>query len=167
MKPIRLIRIEEDVAFIPLTRGYEAVISVEDVSLVGEWLWYSQLDGNTVYAVRNDRSGCKPKTVYMHRLIMDEPAGEVDHRDGDGLNNRRMNLRIATGSQNRQNSRLSKRNTSGFKGVSYFERRGKWQAHIGIKGRTKFLGLFDSPEDAHVAYCKASAELHGNFGRTV
>ncbi|MEG7750695.1 HNH endonuclease, partial [Listeria monocytogenes] len=76
---------------------------------------------------RTDRSGEKPRAVYLHRQIMGEPSGfEVDHIDGNGLDNRRANLRVASKTQNVRNQRIRQDNTSSFKGVSWSKRRQKW-----------------------------------------
>lgn len=167
-KSIREIRIEGNVAFITLTKGYEAVIDAVDVPLVDGFNWKSFVKKHTVYAVRTERIGHgKRRTVLLHRVIMGDPAGlQVDHRDGDGLNDRRFNLRNATRSQNLQNQRTGDNNTSGFKGVSWCKRDGKWRAHIRLDGKHHSLGYHDTPEAAHAAYCEASAFLHPDFGRT-
>jgi hypothetical protein len=162
-KDIRPIRTEGNTAYISLTRGYEAVIDAADVHLVHDYNWCAVIDGNNVYAVRTDSKG---RTVRLHRTIMGYPVGfNVDHEDGDGLNNRRANLRKATHGQNMHNQRIARDNTSGFKGVSYHKARGKFQALIGIDGKRKYLGIFDTPEEAYAAYCHASAKYHGEFGR--
>ena len=163
---LRPIRIDGDVAFVPLTRGYEAIIDAADVPLVDGFNWSARVQTCSVYAGRTDQSSPTRGTVRMHRFLMGEPKGfEVDHRDGNGLNNRRDNLRVATGQQNRQNTRTRCDNSSGFKGVAWHKNRGKWLAHIGVGGRRLHLGYFETPEDAHAAYCNASTRLHGDFGR--
>jgi len=165
-KPIRPVRIEGNLAYVTLTQGYNAVIDATDAPLVVQFNWCAAVGRNTVYAKRTDHSGSKSRLVLMHRIIVGDPKGlEVDHRDGDGLNNRRSNLREATKTQNRRNQRTSRANTSGFKGVSYDAWNRTWQAGISINGKSKRLGSFPTPEAAYVAYCKASAELHGEFGR--
>jgi len=164
---IRPIRIEGQLAYITLTQGYEAVIDAADVPLVDGVNWYAQVVPWTVYAVRNDRSGAKQRTVQMHRVIMGEPDGlDVDHRDGNGLRNIRNNLREATKVQNNQNRSIGRNNTSGFKGVSWHKRCCKWQSQIKLNGKVKYLGHYDTAEQAHEAYCDASAKYHGEFGRT-
>lgn len=165
-KDIRPIRIEGDVAYVPLTRGYEAVIDAVDVPLVAGFNWYPIVHPRVVYALRTDLSGNKKRTVLMHRAILGEPEGmQVDHKDTDGLNNRRNNLREATVSQNQRNRRLDRNNTSGYKGVAWHKVTGKWQARITLRGESNYLGVFDTPQEAHAAYVAASAELHGEFGR--
>lgn len=167
----RAIRIEGEVAFVPLTQGYEAIIDAADVPLVGGWLWHADVkhhpDGrvSAVYAARS-RRGSQGK-VLMHRLIANTPDGmETDHEDADGLNNRRKNLRNATTSQNQANSRRPINNTSGGKGVYLHRATGRWMARISANGQRHYLGLFDRISDACAAYAEASARLHGEFGRT-
>lgn len=163
----RPIRIEGDFAYVTLTQGYEAIIDASDVPLVSEWNWYAIKDGNTVYAQRSSPN-TECRTVRMHRVLIGAPNGLwVDHRDGNGLNNSQANLRLATVQQNCHNSRTSKRNTSGLKGVSWSKANGKWHAQIRINGKPRHLGYFRTPESAYAAYCEASASLHGEFGRTV
>jgi hypothetical protein len=91
---------------------------------------------------------------------------EVDHIDGDGLNNTRSNLRVVTKTQNMQNRRINKNNTSGHKGVAWDKESQKWMAYISSHGVRRNLGRFETPEQAAAAYLKGSLELHGEFGRT-
>ena len=165
-KFIRQVRIEGNIAYVPLTREYEAIIDAADLSLVNSYNWYAKVCKNTVYAVRTDRSESKQRDVYMHRVIMGEPGGfDVDHLDRNGLNNSRKNLRQATKAQNQHNAGVRSDNTSGFKGVGFYKHTAKWVARIRICGKQKHIGYYDSPEQAHAAYCKASAKYHGDFGR--
>lgn len=165
MKP-RPIRIDGDVAYVPLTKGYEAVIDAADVPLVGQYNWCAAVKPHTVYARRTDGSTGKERTVLLHRVLMGEPDGlEVDHRDGDGLNNRRDNLRVATNAQNQHNQRTRNDNSSGFKGVSWYGRGKKWQVRIKLNGKQRHIGYHATPEEAHAAYAAASERLHGDFGR--
>jgi hypothetical protein len=100
----------------------------------------------------------------MHRLILRVDANtQVDHRDGNGLNNTRGNLRPATHAQNQHNSRLRKDNQSGFKGV---HRQGnRWVARIRVDGEQKHLGSFRTPEEAARAYDAAALRLRGEYAR--
>jgi hypothetical protein len=93
------------------------------------------------------------------------PDHKIDHRDTVKSNNSWENLRPATTAQNAMNARKSASNSSGFKGVSWHKKAGKWQSHIMVAGRSVYLGLFDRPEDAHAAYVAASACHHRNYGR--
>ena len=90
----------------------------------------------------------------------------IDHRDGNSLNNRWSNLRLATLSQNNANRRRPRHNTSGFKGVSFDRQNGKWSATICREGHKTYLGRFETPQAAHKAYVKAARKLFGEFVRT-
>jgi hypothetical protein len=165
-RQVRPIRIEGNIAYVPLTKGYEAVIDAADVALVEAHNWCASVDANTVYAQRKDCSGPKKRTVWLHRAIMGEPSGlKVDHKDGNGLNNRRYNLREATHAENMRNRRTNENNTSGFKGVYLNKQSEKWCAQIKLNGKNRQLGRFDTPEEAHAAYATASAKLHGEFAK--
>jgi len=169
-KTIRQIRVEGQLAFVPLTKGYEATIDACDVSLVDKWNWLAQVGRGTVYAACCDWSAGKPRKIYMHRVLMGEPKGlHIDHIDRNGLNNRRNakdgNLRVATASQNNCNASAHKDNVTGIKGVTWDRTRQKWQARICLSGKTVHLGRFRTLEAATNAYIAASAQVHGEFGR--
>ena len=153
---------------IPLTQGKVALVDDEDYETLARFRWRACRNGNVYYAQRRGNKAIgEPTVVYIHREILNAPNGSlVDHRDGDGLNNIRPNLRLVTRSQNLQNSRRSKRNTSGHKGVSWNKARGKWSANIGHDSELIHLGLYSTREEAYAAYCEASAKFHGAFGRT-
>lgn len=112
------------------------------------------------------------KTYYMlgHRVAWALennawPDFEIDHIDGNRMNNSAMNLRQATHQQNQHNKKLLKSNTSGFKGVHRHTQTGRWIAQIQINGSTKHLGCFDAPESAAMAYRKAAEFHHQEFAR--
>lgn len=103
----------------------------------------------------------------MHRLILglSDPATEGEHRDGDGLNNRRNNLRVATHPQNCKNQRKRVTNTSGFVGVHWHARLRKYRARITVNYQRISVGCFDSAEEAARARDAKATELHGEFAR--
>ena len=111
------------------------------------------------------------KTYRVHRLVWfwmtgAWPKEQIDHIDGDKLNNRWSNLREATHSENQHNRGIISTNTSGYKGVYWYRSRGKWRAQISFDRRNpKVLGYFDNIEDAAAAYAKAAREFHGEFAR--
>ena len=113
--------------------------------------------------------GFNDKRYYAHRLAyyfctgIDPGENHIDHIDGNGLNNKFANLRLATSAQNSFNQKTRADNTSGYKGVT--KHRNKWKVQITAHGFYYHLGTFDTPELAHMAYCKAAAELHGEFAR--
>jgi len=104
----------------------------------------------------------------LHRLIVNPPADlDVDHIDRNRLNNRKENLRLATKSEQAANKTLTVLNTSGFKGVSFHNKSGKWRASISVKFGTKsqhlHLGLFQNPIEAAAAYDRAALKHQGEF----
>lgn len=111
------------------------------------------------------------RVLYQsHRLAWLYVTGEwpprlVDHRDLNRTNNRFDNLRLATDGENSINGPMRRHNETGFKGVGFHKQAGRYRARIRVGNKERHLGLFDTPEAAHDAYCRASAELHGDFGR--
>ena len=93
------------------------------------------------------------------------PTVHIDHVNGTPGDDRIINLRLATHSENMRNRKDHSNNSSGFKGVSWHKGAKKWAAGIRIHGRRKHLGLFDAAEAAHLAYCEAAKALHGSFSR--
>jgi len=148
---------------ITLTQGAVAVIDDADIALVLPYKWHLVRRCRNLYAATHDPADHK-KRILMHRLIMNAPPDkDIDHRDCDGLNNRRSNLRFASPSQNAQNNRRRVNNRSGFKGVNFQSQRNKWQARITVAGKTRSLGLYDTAESAARAYGRAATLLFGEF----
>jgi hypothetical protein len=165
--PLRKIRVKGNIAHVPLNRGYTAIIDAEDVPLVVGYNWTVRVHRDLRYAYRTERQGGKQRRIHMHRVIANTPPNYfTDHRDGDGLNNRRCNLRTADICENRQNSPAHKTNTSGFKGVQKIKNRDRWLSTITARGINYYLGTFKTAEEAHAAYCEAAHRLHGEFART-
>ena len=156
-----------DTVSVPLSKGKVALIDQEDAPLITAYWWHAVLvPSGKIYAARHFILGDDKTTlaVLMHRLIMEAPHGmQVDHIDGDGLNNRRENLRLATPSQNRCWKPALSSNKSGYKGVSWDKARGKWTAHVCISGKQKNIGRYDTAEEAARAYDDAATGLHGAF----
>lgn len=152
--------------YIELTRNKRAIVSNEDFAKLSEHKWCTRESGGIFYAVRNskkiDKRG-KRGMIHMHKEILKPKLGTIDHIDGDGLNNQRSNLRIATLSQNQYNRKININNKSGFKGISYFERDKKWRAVISANKKYIHIGLFTSKVAAHKAYKEASIKYHGDF----
>lgn len=155
---------------IQLTKGKVALVDDGDFALVSPFKWTASYDkaANKWYAVRRVMVAGRSTTFLMHRVIMDAPSGcLVDHKDGDGLNNQRsVNLRLATKSQNMCNRGKNRNNTSGYKGVCLIKSRRQWIAQIGANGVQRNLGYFETPQDAAQAYVNAAFLMHGEFART-
>lgn len=144
-----------------LTKGYYTIVDDEDFDALSQWKW-SYSEG---YAVRNER-GSKPARIAMARQLMGSPINmQVDHINGDKLDNRRINLRICTHQQNQVNKNKRRVGTSKYKGVSWYSGRGKWMAQIAHMKKLVYIGLFENEEDAALAYNFKAAELHGEFAR--
>jgi hypothetical protein len=152
------------VVLVPLTKGLVAQIDFMDIDKLddGNWCAFVPNDSNTAYACRAYGN----KNVLLHRRIMDAPPGvEVDHRDTNGLNCRRHNLRFCTRQQNSRNKAVRQDSRSGLKGAIWDNRAGKWKAEIWVSGRSKYLGLFSSAAEAHAAYRAAALTEFGEFAR--
>lgn len=154
---------------IPLTQGKVAIVDDEDYERLSSYKWCAWRRSNCApwYAVRDVLLGDgKRATVRMHREILGLSPGrvpDVDHRNGDGLDNKRHNLRTATHSQNMANGRPHRDNHSGFKGVCWCRRDNKWRARIAVNRKEIHLGRFDTLEAAAGAYCLAAERHFGDF----
>lgn len=160
------IRRDGDLAYIPLSGGFEAVIDADDIPLVSGRFWTARRraksDGSTATHYAHSRS---LKTT-LHRVIMGADHGEIiDHINSDGLDNRRKNLRKVNKSQNGANSRMSENNTSGFKGVSPAQT-GKWFVSIRLDCKTKYVGIYQDKIEAARAYDAAAVKAFGEFALT-
>lgn len=151
---------------IPLTQGKFAMVDDADFEWLNQWKWCLAKTRFVCYAVRHDCSVHPYKNLYMHRVIM-AASGEqwIDHRNGDGLDNRRSNLRFCSRGQNRANA--TKRMTGGsqYKGVSRSRHGDRWRASICIRGEIIRLGTFDSEEDAARAYDAAALRGFADFAK--
>jgi hypothetical protein len=148
---------------IPVTGGHVALVDDCDYERVSAVKWYMHKNrGGGIYA--RGRVGPERRLTLMRRFILGATGAEsVDHRDGNTLNNTRENLRLATTSQNMMNSAPKKGRR--FKGVFRYNRGPRWLVLIGVDGRQRRVGVFDSEEDAARAYDGAARKLHGEFAR--
>jgi len=146
---------------IPLTKGHFAKVDDEDFERLSKWDWYYSHG----YAVRSIGEWPNQTHVWMHHEILDQSPGmETDHENSDGCDNQRPNLRLCTHSQNNANASKRKDNTSGYKGVSWYEPGKKWHARITKNGRIS-LGYFKDPIEAAHAYDDAALKLYGKFAK--
>ena len=151
---------------VPLTKGKVAIIDEADDKRVLAYSWCAMVTKKGKwYAKRKIIIDGKHTSQLLHRFILDAPAGvDVDHRNGDGLDCRRDNLRKASPSQNAAN-RSTKEHTSRYKGVSWDKRAARWRADLRYGYRSITLGRFESEEDAARAYDRAARRYHGVFAR--
>lgn len=166
--PARPIIIDGADARITLTQGYEAVIDAADVCLVQGHNWSACLRrGGRVDATTSVKRDGLSLTFYLNRVICGvTEAVLVDHRDGDTMNNRKGNLRIATNSQNTANRHAPTESNSGYKGVWFDRKRQLYVASIGIRGTRKTIGRFEEAQEAALAYDAAAINAFGEFART-
>lgn len=147
---------------IRLNKGKHAIVSKKDYERVIKYKWHFNKNG---YAVRNVKRGSGEET-YMHRIIMEEHLTEgllVDHKNGNGLDNRRENLRVCTKTQNQQNQKPRHTSVSKYKGVGYYKRDKKWRARIISNKKDIELGKFEDEKEAALAYDKAAEKYHGEY----
>ncbi len=129
---------------------------------IAQLTWRAQVKPHTTYCICM-RSGCE---IRLHRLIMDAvPDQLIDHDDGNGLNNQRSNLRVATCEQNSQNRKANTGKES--KGVIFHERSGKWHAHIRVRKIKHHIGTFLTEEEAQTAYNERAIAEFGEFAKPV
>lgn len=141
------------------------MVDDEDFENLNQWKWYAFPDKKTMYARRNTRT--KPKRgSRMHREILAAPIGVgIDHEDGNGLNNQRSNLRLATDGENNRNRGIQSNNTSGYIGVYWCKGAGKWFATIKICGKRHFIICSDDIIEAAKARDTAAIKYHGEFAK--
>lgn len=139
----------------------KVMVDDSDYDYLSQFNWSLLPDHNTFYASR--RSG--KHRIKMHREILGliDPQIKADHRDKNGLNNQRTNIRIATYSQNNANRNSCKNSSSKYLGVTWRSDSTAWEASIKKDGKNKYLGHFKSESDAAMAYNNAAAKLFGEF----
>jgi hypothetical protein len=151
---------------VPLSNGMVALIDDQDAHLASR-TWHVKTDARrrTLYAAHTVNTGDGFVTLRLHREVLGitDPSVEVDHKNGDGLDCRRNNLRVATLQQNQWNVGRRRDNTSGFKGVSWRPKRREWVARIREGGRQRHVAYCKTAEDAARAYDAAARRVFGDF----
>lgn len=154
-----------EISLIPLTQGKYAIVDTEDYEYLSQWKWQALEGIDTYYAVRKKKWGSRYKTLMMHRVILNTPLGmDTDHRNHNGLDNRKQNIRVCTRAENRQNQRPQKKGTSKYKGVR--RPKNKWLAEIRTHSKSIHLGSYEIEIDAAKAYDAKAKELFGEFACT-
>lgn len=153
----------EGTRLIPLTKGRHALIDEADFARATAFTWSAGQNrrGGLYYAVRQEGPRGRTRRVYLHRFLVGAACGEhVDHQNGDTLDCRRGNLRRCSHQQNMQNQwRLRRGNQTGFRGVSWNQKAGKYQAFVGVNGKSVWCGQFTTAEEAAHAAAAGRAQL--------
>ena len=154
---------------IPLTQGKVAFVDDEDSEWLSQWKWRAIKSANNLrwYAIRNSKKDDmitgKRKCIYMHREIVKGGFQQRDHKNGNGLDNRKENLRGCTASQNLGNFRTFRKGTSKFRGVSWYKDYKKWVVVVNFEKKRYFCGYFDSEVEAAKKYNQKAFQLFGEF----
>jgi hypothetical protein len=148
---------------ITLTGGFKAIVDDSDWVVLSKYRWKTLNANGLLYAARTvGRTG---KVVLMHRAITNAKKDEVvDHKNNNGLDNRKKNLRRCTQSQNLGNMRKT-RGRSRYKGVYWNKARNKWQVAVGSKGKRIYAGRFEREDDAALAYNILAKKMFGGFAK--
>lgn len=143
--------------------GAEVMVDDSDFDRLSKHTWFLSNKG---YAIASTHKDGKIVNLYMHRVVSEAPKGkQIDHRDGNRLNNTSENLRVCTATENNMNLAKRKDCSSVFKGVHWNRAREVWQARIKLNGKAKYLGAFKSEIDAGAAYNAAAKLIFGEFAR--
>lgn len=143
-----------------------AIVDNDDYQLLSKHKWTAHVMNGVSYAVRRTKVNGKFTNISMHRVIMNaDESVIIDHKNRDGLDNRRANLRIATKSQNAINSKNRIGTSSKYRGVTYDKINDKWKAYIRVKGKQKTIGRFDSEKEAALARDFSARNHHGEFAK--
>lgn len=148
-----------------LSNGGVCLVDDCDYEYLNSFKWYRKKGNKTFYAERYlGKVDGKYRHIYMHKEIMEKNGGlRIDHKDENGLNNQRLNLRFATHGQNLANRKVRKNSSSKYKGVSWNEQCKKWDVRLRKNGTQYWLGLFKTEEEAALAYDIKAKDLHKEF----
>jgi hypothetical protein len=137
-----------------------------DSDKVGNHKWTPFKCGKVFYAVRRAPLNGKKRLILLHKEIMPCPTNkEIDHEDGNGMNNTRNNLRIVNRSQNSMNKGKHRDNTSGFKGVYFHKLMRRWHVEIMVGGKKIHGGYHDTPALGAIEYNHLALKHHGEFAK--
>ncbi len=147
---------------IGLTLGKVAIVDAEDYQFLMRYKWHTKPDKQTFYAYTNITIGGKNARVGMHRLITGMSSSQIDHKNRNGLDNRKENLRFCSKKQNSFNR--ARKNKFGYRGVFKVHNSPNYSVQIQVNGKRRHAHGFKTPEDAARKYDEFNKELHGEFG---
>ncbi len=151
--------------YIPLTQGMFAIVDDEDYDYLMQWKWHARKRKHTFYAARVARIADDAETrtqIWMHRVILNTPLGmETDHRNHNGLDNRKENIRVCTRGENQHNQSPQLSRASKYKGI--YRHHTKWRAQICHRGKALPIGRFETEIEAAKAYDARAKEVFGEF----
>lgn len=153
---------------IPLTQGQFALVDDEDYEMLSKFKWTLHKRGDHCYAIRMGRKENGQRLmIKMHRQVLGltDPKILVDHRDNNGLNNQKANIRACSPAENSRNRGLTKSNPRKLKGITFHKGANKFMAQIEFERKSIFIGYFNTDMEAAKAYDKKAIELHGDFAR--
>lgn len=151
---------------IELSNGQAALVDADDYERVKNFTWTISPIGNTRYLMNRKMVKGKSTCIFIHRMLLSaEPHQLVDHINGDGLDNRRCNLRIANKAQNSMNSKKRSDNTSGFRGVAFVPKANRYQAKLHFEGRRITSRFCKTAIEAAEAYKSLAIKHYGDFVR--
>lgn len=149
-----------------LSKGFAAIIDDDDFERVSKFKWYTRSNGGSKFYAATGTPGDSNKKIYLHRFILEAPSNlQVDHINGNTMDNRKENLRLCTIQENLRNKKASGQ----YKGAIYAGK-GRdlakpWSARISHEGKNLYLGYYATAEEAAKAYDKAAKELYGEFAQ--
>jgi hypothetical protein len=167
VRALNLARLREVLDYDPLTGALTWRTRLSPMCKFGEPAGIIKAQGYRKITI-DERNYTASHLAWFHYYGV-APDGLIDHKNGNKADDRIENLRPATHAENSRNMGRNSANTTGFKGVAVFNKPGeptRYRALIRANGERHFLGIFDTPEEAHAAYCRAAELLHGEFART-
>jgi len=160
-----VIPIGPSIAYVELTHGLYAVIDSWRAEEVGKYNWHAArgMKDGPFYAQMKPSSG----KVFLHRFLLEAGNLQVDHRNMDTLFNIQANLRESTNAQNNRNKKIRSDSRNPYKGIGRSKSGKRWDSTIKVDGKKIWIGSFEDPKDAHMAYAEAAAKLHGEYARSI